>query len=475
MRKVLPAVAFVFIIAAALIICNACAITEEQVRSDPGGVVSQAILLSGAEFMSFDSESEGKMLDAILGGSVELSLEGNRAWGMMLGEEYENTSLKATLYSDMSGGKCALTLDGRLAGRELSAEAFLDKDGMTVNSESLLGGAYSFTPSVIADSLSGSALQSMLGLSDEDTDAICELMRSFEEPDDGIAESKMYYEALGYEVDSRIIGGKPVIVVTLHLDNAAFAELVRIYKENADPIGESRAELEKSMDELVSDVNAAADFDAEIRIYIDKWGGKLHNIGADIELVPKTGEYTGVTLVGKAIADINANDMEFLVRLDSKLAKGLGYELSIIGKKERTGDTVSYMLDGVAVEKNGGNISETVLLDASFDYNKSDYGFSFSAAPGGGITAECRGEIKPDSSGVTVLIEKIGANGVHIDPGVEIRYNCDARMPSESPNANELVLLGERELREIFDRLDKGLDLPKVGGLIGQLQSGSEG
>ncbi len=455
---VVAAVALAMILVICLLILGACSLTPRGVEDDPHSALSGAVLLSLAEFMSFDGDLQATMTDALTSGSVEFQLGGNYAWGKLLGSEYSDMEISASLYNNVMGGESALFFDANVPDGRFAGQLFASDEVMIVESKSLLGDdvAYSITPSVVREKFAGSAFEEMLRIPEEDKEAVREAVRKFFDGDDvDISErAKKFYEALCYEVTTVSDDGKSLIVVTLYLNNETLEDALLLAEEDVSLTEALGLRDFGYIDTIRSVLRDIEEIDAEVHISIDRYSRKLHGATAELEMVPDSGAYRGATITGEVELKATESDISFGAFFDIDLDEPLrlGWELAL--RREVEDDKTNYTFSYSKTTENDALLVKEKLLDIEFEYDKEGREIWLEVEDRSlGIDFFCNGEVVTEDGVLTVRIDKFGTGDVSINPNISITYNRNAAVPDPPEEAIEFIELDRRGIEEFMKKL----------------------
>lgn len=380
MKKILSLVLVLCMLAASCVFLASCSkVSAKKVEADPQATLSEAIQNTSNNFFTDDANAGKVLNDALKSGAFTVSFESADLMGGDL------TKISETIYVDSENQKYVSDTNVTYGGEDLSARIFLDKNGLMLNSEAILGSNKTLAVNLatFADKFDESALVELFGLDEETVGTVNEVVATLKtaleksaqtNEESAKALANEYLALLKQNIAEEKLenaDGKKVkhVVVTYTLNNEtvkAFAEKAMAQMDLGD---ELNTEAKASLDEMIKEMNETVAIDLSVKLYINTKTNAVTKIAVSGTVTDKE-DNTAATVAG----EIAFSDTEIKLTANvSGIEDPITAEVKLT--KEEADGTVTYKL---TVNGSSGSVSVNVL-NASYSYTKSSGAIVLSA------------------------------------------------------------------------------------------------
>ena len=467
MKRLLTAAAVMLLIVCMTLLLGSCgSLTPAEAKDDPHTVVSEALELAGAEFFTCNEEADKLIAEAMTSGAVTVSLKGNDAWASILGEDFKNADINATIYSDILKNKYALGVDASVADLDVDGVLYMEKDKVALKSKSILGTelAYFIVPSTLADDLGDSEIGKLL-FPDEETKAEmleyidtfkAQYEKSFEKNAQKAKETtKKFYDAMKYEVTTETIDKASIVVVTLKLNNETIKSLIDAVAEAAELDGEMKESYDESLESFY-DVLGQINIDSEVKIHIDAKTRKLYNATLDFTMTSNEAQFEGESVSLEAEFNLTDDKLTLDATVVGDVEDEFEYGVSLVCEKEIDGDHVNYILEAKVESKKDGETEELGAFSIDYDYDMTSGDFELDVYSDElEFDLDLEGKLTVEGNSVTVVLDEIGTSAMTLKLGITLKYEKGVTVPTAPADAKDLTKLTEEELEALMTAISE--------------------
>jgi hypothetical protein len=302
----------------------------------------------------------------------------------------------------------------------------------------------------------------MLRIPEDRKETVREAVRRSFGEGDGNEVIKELYDALCFEVTEQTVGGKPLIIITLHLGDDTIEDALTVMDENlglGEALGLSESNPVESLRAMLRDIE---DIDGEIKISIEKYGGKLHGATADVCFVsnfkrPKMSDATF-----RAELTVDDSEISVVTSLDVDFATPIVYGWELVFSREGSGDAVNYSVACSESTETYTTFIRKRVFDVNVEYDKKDSEILIEVEDHGtGLEMSVGGELDVGRDKITLTFDEIGSDGVSIDPNLKITVRGNDNLPKAPEYAVEFIELDEDGIKEFMKRLRENSALYK--------------
>ncbi len=378
MKKILSSLLLLtMLVMGALLLTSCDEMTEKKMEKDPVTALDDAEKNTIDAFFGDEAGASAVLDKAADKGSLNLTFTS-------LAADAEGLSkISETIFWDSKTSAAVSDTLVSIAGQDLSARIFLDKNGMVFGSESILGNTDSLAINIdtVIAKLKGSYIADQLEMEDEVVTELIGLMESLKESLNATAEenkaemkewSEKIYAILNQTITTEKVEKDKFIVVTYTLDNDSIHRLIDLLlseiKADGSIPAEDMAELETTIDQSIDPMLEQYVIDLTYKQYI---AGKNNTIAK--ETVSATvidhasfAEGTGQPNTYKADVTCTYSDKQIAVSLDGEIA-GKAITGTFTIDKTKEGDKTTY-----AFKLSGGYANVDVdILKGTYTYDKA--------------------------------------------------------------------------------------------------------
>ena len=474
MKKLLSIVLVLCLLLTGCLAFSSCAkVKPKDVEKDAQAVLSEAMKNTTSEFFSDDAGLEKVINSAFKGGSVTVSFEGDKD---LLGEDIK---INETLYFNRKDQKYVSDTSVTLGEDTLSARVFLDKNGLAVNSASVLGSnkTLAINFATLASGFETSALKDMVaaeGAEDEDIAQIVQLLGVLKAEYEALfaedAEEKFkadinaYYALMNQTVSSETItgaNGKDVtcVVVSYTLTNNAMKAIFDKMLADMDLTGDLKTETKAAVDEMMEELNSSVSFNLVAKTYIN---GKTNKV--EKETVNGTVAVLEENTTGTIALEVvyGATEIKATLKLDAAEEK-LEADATLT-KEEKNGEVIYKLV----VNGGDGKGATVNALNATYTYTKKTGAFVLAAdvySEGDEReTFTVNGSIVANKNDAKIEITSVKTNDDTFDFKFSITFNKSADIPQLPADAKDIVTLTESEWEDIVKDIMENSKLAEIMG-----------
>jgi len=475
MKKLLSVVLLLMLFTLCFTLASCSEVSVDDVNENALKVLVEAAENTNNKFFASeeDESAYAAMNEALNKGSVEFGFEADELLQGATGMELKD--LGATIYFDKEGGKYAISAGASVEGNKVDGTIFVDKDGLKVMSESILGNkdTYALNIGTFIEKFEDSLIAQMMGGIPEGTfDAYKTYMEAF----------KAEYEKVLTETE----------IQPDHLVNVLLKSLSPAVTEVDDYIVLTYTVNNKTVEAFIK---AAIDEAAKIAKLDDATKGMLTtyaeqavemmkaatiDLKAEFYLNPDDNTFAKQVIAGKVTADGETVKVDMTTTYSETEIKAV--ETIDMGEKMTSGVTVTRATadDGSVTYKfvatgtmNEGNVTaEMTVCELEATY-KADGNVSVKATIPAEVTGsesdmsyELVGKLDL-SNGAKFTFTEVKSGSVSIVEGVTvtISFNPGAEAPSAG-TVKDVVDLTEEDLTALQEKFENGVLGALMGGAV---------
>ncbi len=300
MKKFLSVTLIICMLLSSCMMFASCSImAQRSVDKNPTETLSDAVANAYADFFGDDVG----IFEVVNKVSAKSSLQAYLESKDLLGEDVSR--IGATLYTDLKNNSLVLDAEANYKNETLNARLFSNKNGFTVNGESIFGSdtSYKLTYKTFIDKFKDSDLAKEMGLEDEDIDEIIrvitelkeQMATSYSDNKDKVYsfgdEACKIFEQTVEKEEINIDGKKAdTIAITYEITNDAIEAIAQLAYESFVADYDNDDMLENDLDETIEEFNNNCDIDLELKIYLNKKAEKLVKleINGEVAVVENT-------------------------------------------------------------------------------------------------------------------------------------------------------------------------------------------
>lgn len=491
MKKILSLVLVACMLFSAIGLLSSCgkAISVKNFEENPTEALK--MVLSNSSGMLDDELGIGEIIaDSAKGGSVSFVFESDTLLG-------DITSISETVYMNGSDKQFVSDTVVKYGGQDLAARIFVDKNGLILNSESLLGSdkAIEINLATLAEKFTSSALAEMMGMPDEakaEVEQALGLIKDVYEKyftmfDDmkgktaGLTER--VFEALEptFTEETVTVDGKDVkcVIVTYTFNNKTIEAYMDICMEfytdmlsdmlggyaelSGTDVDTAIAEMKSEIDEAIAEMNETVDVDLKLNMNIDA----------------KTATIKSETLKGKIVIKEVDEGEDGTINLDCEMI--FGDDRITVGSVATHGEdsadfnaeitkTVNGGTDTYKVAVNhkiveDGETEEGKLADITYTYTRDTGAFKLEGTIGpedDSTEYGLEGTIKVEKDTAIFKITSATADAVTVKFDLTVTFNKTAEIPARPTDAVDVVEMTEGNWVDLITEIQNG----PLGALI---------
>lgn len=463
MRKLLSlALALCLLLTSCLVLGSCDKVSEDKMKKDPSTVLSDAVQNTTTQFFKDTANVSPVIAKAMKSGSLSISLEAE------LLEEFSVGKITETIYVSEKDKKIVSDTLVNYDGEDLTARIFMDKNGIIVNSESIIGNgnSYGLFPATLAEKFTSSELAEIMGLTEaEDIAEVNEVLSSvadaykkaFEKDQkDATDLSNKLLATLELTVSEQQIpteGGKGIdcIVASCKFNNDTYEAYLKLTMEE---MGFSDEELSTSVDEAITDMTEDTDIDLTINVFVNAKDGNC-------EKITVTGTVADKDTPDVAEIDASVTFSATAIVVSAEITEG--EEVTTVTAdltKEETKDGVTYKFT-VKVKQSGTSVT---FAEMTVDYVKSSGDFTITVELPETIEEDIviKGKITSDKNTATVSVNSVKYDNVEVELKLDITFNATAEFPETPADVKDVVELTEEDLEKLMEDFQSS----KLGSLV---------
>ena len=470
MKKIFSLLLVVCMLLSSCIVFSSCAkVSQKDAEKDPQAVLSDAFGNTGSTF--FEDENSKQLLEiiakALENGSLSLVVESD-----MLKDQIGLGKITETLYMNSKDQRVVSDTVVNYNNEDLSARIFLDKNGLMLNSESVLGNTntYALYPANIAEKFPNSIIASMIGLDasamPEELSAILNSVKDTwesafanidsEKADENanalLATLKQTVETDKYENAE----GKNVkcVQISYEITNQTLKDFVNKALELANVTDQS---MKDAASEVLEELEALGDMEGYLKIRINQKTNSVEKIFLGITFKDK---YNGSTL-NNIYAEIIFGENE--IALNTRAMEGTyNFETSMKLTKTVADDAVTYAL--TVTESDTEGHSATPLTGSFVQKKNGEFTLSAVATEDEDEKTEfeLKGKLTVNKEDATIAINSFKSGDITVEFNVSLTFKTEAEMPAAPTDAKDVMDLTEADIESIMSDFQNS----KLGKLI---------
>ncbi len=453
--------------------CGSCAapLSTKDVENDAQGVLSGALNSTTSLFFSDNAGMAPVVAESLNSGSFAFAFEGAEAdFGM-------NIKLAETLYFNRKNHQYVSDTSILLGEEELAARIFVDKTGIALSSESILGNKNTLAVNfgTLIAGLDSGFIKDLLTASGSGAEDIAEIKKI-------LNIVKTEYEALFAENASETSKNEAnailalmnqvaseetiknengddiqCVVVSYTLTNSAYKAILNKMIADFGLTGDMKAEAEAAVEEML----AATTINLSQKIYINKATRQAEKLSLNGTVVT-TGEEA-------ASSEINAELVFGTTEMKFTLSANDGdktYTANVVLTKEETDSNVTYKLVVNADDGTGVTVN---FLNLDYTYTKGTGAVLLSASIYDGTTERLKvsmtGNIAVTKTDAKIEITSVTVADETVNFKLSVAFSKNAEIPARPADTKDIATLTEEEWQTIImDAMEKGI----LGQIMGQ-------
>ena len=351
---------------------------------------------------------------------------------------------------------------------------FVDKEGIAVNSEDILGSDKTLLLDIsnFVDNFEESALVGMiLETIDVDTemmgtivDALEEVEKMYDKVFSGEYEEeykeqlKAYTAILDETVSSETVEGKTYSVVTYTINNNAIKSILKAALDQYDLPKEIMDEMEEAIDETIVSLNDSAVINIVFKIYIDNSLNKVEKVVLDGTVTPIA--YPDEIVEFNAAVVFAANEIKFNF-------EGSTDDEEIVADATLTrntdGDKNVYSLVVNAGDNKGGSVN---ALNATITHDKKTCALVIAADVYNNgddrIEFEVIGSLAVDGDKATLAFDSATAMGKTVEFKLEFVFEKSATIPEMPSDTTDISTMTEEDIQQLMQDIQQKSKLAQL-------------
>lgn len=484
MKKILSLVLVACMLFSSLVLLSSCgkAISVKDFEENPTEALAE--VMSNSPMLA-DELGIGEIIAASgNGGSVSIVFESDTLMG-------DITSISETIYMNGKDKQFVSDTAVKYAGQDLAARIFVDKSGLIINSESLLGSNKSVEINLakLAEKFTSSTMAEMFGMPDEAKAEVEQVLTTVKDVyekyftmfDDVQAKNAELATSMLEALEPTFteatvsVDGKDYkcIVVSYTLNNKTIEAFMDAYMDfymetmgdmfegfealaGAD-IDEAMADMKTQIDEAMAEMNEAVDIDLKLNINIDVKTAMVKSTTLKGKVVNKSVDEGEDDTVNVDCEIINTDD-----KMSANIAMTHGEESvninAAITKTVKDGTdtynaTASYKLveDGVTEEKK--------VADITYSYTRDSGAFKLEGTIGpedDSVEFGLEGTMKVEKDSFALKITSVTADAVTVKFDLSITFNKNAEIPARPTDAVDVVDMTQGNWVDLITEIQNG-------------------
>lgn len=458
MKKLLSVMLVLSMILASISLLTSCGkVSVKDIEKDAYTTITAAMQNTSESFFEDSAKTERVLNDALKCGAFSLSFENDE---LHLGA-LKVGKISETLYVDSKNEKYVSDTSVTLDGKNLGALLFLDKNGIKLKSDSILGSdkALELNIASLKNDLKGSQLAKTLGISDDDVTEVIEFIETLEkelkkDKKEKLEKIKDFYNEIyalcNQTATEEKIEKNKYVVVTHTLNNQTLtAVLNKCVEFISEYSPESMTEdLKTSLDEAIANIDESVEIFICSKTYINQKENRVDKIVLDGSV--KNKENTDGE--AKISAEITFSDAQIKVKAGAEITKGESVSVELTLNKEKTKESTTYSL---SVKADTGSV-EIDLLNATYT-QATDGNIKLKADVYNGVydraKLELSGKLEVTKAEIKLEFNSITVNEDTYKFKLMLGAKAISEIPAAPENAKDVVKLTEEELAEILGEI----------------------
>ena len=480
MKKILSLVLVLVLMLSAMLMIACGGVDEKDFEKDPTAALEIAMNNATGDFIVINKNIGKVILGALEKGSVAIKFDG---------KENIPVSFIETIFMDSKNDKYVSDTKVTFDGKDYTGKIFVDKAGIALNSQSLLGSDKTLlvNMSTLATKFTSSKIAELFEIPDEAKPEIDKMLAqvkdlyeaSFEDSDKDLTEEirKLQDKYLKATISSETVGEVDCVVVTYTMDKTAlvsfYKDVLKLYldelsKEDKDALKELIAgeATDKDLDAIISEELEESLKDvvinSKVKSYVSKKENKLIKTTYDVtskvpvisfdsnnQVMPisETEETVDVSIKGEVTYSADKIVLDFDIEaMEEKVSIDLTFDKSVEGKVNKYSFDLDVGYGAASVELIKGYVthdtaSGDIVLSADVYLGDEELGTE---------KVELKGNLKVENKKVTAKLTsvKIGDNTIELELSV-VFEQLDS-IPSVPTDAKDIVDLTEEEITTIM-------------------------
>ena len=442
------------------------AVSTDDVNENALKVLVEAMENTSNKFFAGDESDSAyaAITEALEDGALEITFDGGELINAMLGMELKDTG--ATIYFDKENGKYAISAGTKVDGTKIDGTVFVDKDGIKLMSESILGtkNTYALNLSSIINKLEGSAFVDLMGGMPEGMlDPYKDYMNAFKtEYEKLFTETEIAADnvinVLLKKLSPSVTEADGVIVLTYTISNKTLEAFAKAAIDEAAKIAKLDSEIKEMLtayvDEYIPMINEMAKIDlkAEFRI-------NAEDLTFAKQVIKGTVTAEGMTVTADITTTYTENEMKMTETVDmagQKITSGatctrtekdgaVTYKTVVTGTMGTEDATMEFTACEIeATYKTNGNVSVKVTVPVDMDDLTERQ------------TYELVGKLDL-SNGAKFTFTSIKMDGVALIEGVKLTFNfVPGKTAPAAGTVKDFIELSEEDLLAFEEMIENG-------------------
>ena len=442
-------------------------VSAKKAQKDAQAVLADAFDNTVDEFFQDDADLLDVIEEAMKSGSISVSVESDTLMGNI-------KKVTETLYMNEKEERVVSDTLVKYGEEDLTARIYLDKTGLILNSEAILGSSttYAAKLSTLIENLSGGALAELLGANEEQLTELNRTLSSLKtelEKDSDDAQKDLEKRLNEYlalldqtSAEEKTAGTDNKEVKCVVMGYSITKETVRrlidkVYSDQSYTEEEKTAKLAE-LDAALEDTS----FNFSLKVYINRKTSQLVKIAL-------SGSRTYTTLIGQTETESVNFEMLFGKTEIALTAALTGAEESVSYSAKITKETSKASTDyRLEVKTKEGDI-EVNLLNATYTYHKDSGAFTLSldlyneGAPR--TTLSVDGTFTVTKKDATIAISSIKTPDATVSIQITLTFVKEAETPAAPTDAKDIALMSREELQAMLESFQKSKLMKLLSGI----------
>lgn len=484
MKKILSLVLVACMLFSSLVLLSSCgkAISVKDFEENPTEALAKVMNNSG---MLADELGIGEIIaGSANGGSVSIVFESDSLMG-------DITSISETIYMNAADKQFVSDTAVKYDGQDLAARIFIDKSGLVLNSESLLGSDKSIeiNMATLAEKFTSCTLAQMLEMPEEvkpEIQQALDLLKDmyekfftmFDDMQEKSAEmTARLFETLEQTVTEETVNvnGKDVkcIVISYTLNNKTveayidicmdfYMDMMNDMLEGVEDIAASDldsviAEMKSEMEDAVAEMNETVDLDLKLNINIDPKSATIVSETAKGTIVSKDAPEGEDDTVNVDCEIVYADDK---ITADVAMTHGEeSFDINAAITKTVKGGTATYNATANYKIVEDGETEEGKVADITYTYTHDSGEFKLEGTIGpedDSVEFGLEGSMKVEKDSAAFKITSVTADDVTLRFDLTVTFNKTAEIPARPTDAIDVVDMTEGNWVDLITEIQEG-------------------
>ena len=465
MKKILSVILVLSMLLASTVLLTSCGkITVKDIEKDAYTTISAAMQNTSDSFFEASPKIERVIEDALKCGAFNITFESD---DINVGSA-KISKISETIYVDSKKEKFVSDTLVNLNGKDLSALLFVDKEGVQLQSESILGSnkALSLNLESLKNKLKDSSLADSLGLTDADIEQVLEIVEALEtaleqDKKENLEKIRDFYNDI-YEICKQTVTEEKVekdqyLVVTYTIDNQVFKAILNKYVEYASEYSpeEITAEAKAELDDMLATLDEELEISLSVKLFINAKENVIDKFTLNATLKNKP---TNETIELKAEATFS--DSQIKLSADVKVPSSEKMSATLTLNKEKTKEATTFTLSAKVTT---GSV-EIDILNASYSQAK-DGSITLKADVYNGLydraKLEIKGKLQVEKKEMKLEFTSLTANEETYNFKASFSAKALSSIPKAPDNAKDVVTLTEDEIIALIEGIEDS-ELAKI-------------